>query len=284
MSGRISLVVFLSTLALTIPATWNRTAADGPQDGAAERPPVTTLALGDTSVQLAVDRGEVEAGGQVHLTLVATSDARRQQQVLVAVYGESGSPMSRMPSPPRVVETRQVDLVAQSGGGLAKTIALTLPGPADGEGSPGQTTRYTVVVRGSGGSSSGSAAITVNAVTPEAFHITVASVSSPDASGRIEAVLRVKNVSAKAVNGLSISINAAGLSADPVAPIAILSPGETREVRLSGVLAADSGDGPIQLQVYGYAGVGGSAHASGTVARAHAAAPIAFAEPPPAAE
>ena len=284
---RLTTIAFLSTLAVTLPAGWSVIGAGAPDQGAAERPPVATMVSGDVTVNMTVDRASVEAGGAVHVTLVAMASSRQQTEVMVSVMEQTGSAESRMPSPPTVVERESMKLVAMPGGGHPRTLAFTLAGPTaqayDDDGnvqkdpiySAGQTAQYTIVlapkgkesasVDGDGFVADNAAAVPVTVKAPEAYQLEVVA-SGRDSDGKYTASLRVTNVSKKTLRNinLSLSSNEIGFSAteDGSDTVATLAPGASKTIQFVGE-GSEETTATVDLTAYGYAEYGGSSQVVG---------------------
>jgi hypothetical protein len=312
MTMRLGTIAFLSTLAITLPAGWSTLTADGPEEGALERPPVATMVAGDVSVSMTLDHAVVRPGETVAVTLVASSSSRRDAEVMVSVLDERSSEMSRMPSPPRVVESETMKLVAMPGGGKARTLSFTLAAPSnevfDSDGNPttdpiyaaGQVAQYTIVVapvskekakRANADEEMGgwmpenAAAIPVQVKVPQAYNLEVIAVKA-EADGKYVASVRVTNAAKKTLRNINVSLNSSAISFEALedsATIETLAAGASVVVKFKGEAYGEV-DATTDLSAYGYAEYGGSAQLATKVAAkaAKKTAPIAFATPPPA--
>ncbi len=148
---RTATISFVSTLALVLPAAWHSLDADAEHDGLRDRPPVAVVTVDGTKIEMTADQAQIPVGGDVHIKLVATADQKRDSDVEVQVLERTGSPNSRVSSPPITIATRQVHLVAGPSGGPVQDLtfnpcARSGRRPWISSPSPGHATAYSILV------------------------------------------------------------------------------------------------------------------------------------------
>jgi hypothetical protein len=105
-----------------------------------------SIQIGDAHIDISVDRGLVDAGGKVHVTLTATADKHVRVPLAVLVYEQEGMAEGRTEAPPDRVGRDEVTLDVVSGK-ATKTFAFTLRGRrADGMDGTARFGHYTMLV------------------------------------------------------------------------------------------------------------------------------------------
>jgi hypothetical protein len=278
------LVLFLATLAVTVPAAWRSTTALLPVDGAPVRPPIATLAVDDVTVTASMDKAVVEDGEEVAVQLVAMSSTRQQVKVEIALEQRSGEPRGRSMAPSVQIERQEVTLVAAKGGGKPRTITVK-PRAAR---SPGMLTAFTVRLSTQGKAAQPAyAALTGSVSQSPGYEIHILDVAGPDPDGRCVATVQVANVSDRALENVRVQLSSA-ITFQPVegnGTIAALGAGESVVLRYAGVL--DGHPEQIPVNAYAMTSVGRASESKlyreegTTVAAAPAGAEVSFAQPPP---
>jgi hypothetical protein len=86
------------------------------------------LQIGDATVDVSADKGIIDPGGKVRITLTATSPTRQRIGLDVLVLQAMGSGGGRVDSPPVRVAREHVELRVAPDSGASKQLAFVLPG------------------------------------------------------------------------------------------------------------------------------------------------------------
>jgi hypothetical protein len=142
----IGLVAFGITTSVLVPTALHRLIAGPNQVAKLVAPDEKSILVGDAQVDVSLDRGLVDAGGKVHVTLTASAAKRVKVPLAVLVYEQAGMAEGRTEAPPVNVGSDEVVLDVKDGK-ASKTFAFTLPGHrAGGMGGPASFGHYTVLV------------------------------------------------------------------------------------------------------------------------------------------
>lgn len=128
---RHGLVAFGITTAVLVPAALQRLTAGSAQVAKLAAPGARTVTLGGATIDVALDRAIVDAGGQVHVALTSRAPVTRKVTLAVVLMEQSGSGGSRVDTPPLRIARELVTFTP--GGPAARTLALTLRGRRDQE-------------------------------------------------------------------------------------------------------------------------------------------------------
>lgn len=144
--NKIGVLAFGVTTCVLVPTTLHVLQAGPNQVAKLVAPDMTSIQVGDAKVDVTMDKGLVDAGGKVHVTLTATSDKRDKVALSVLVYEQAGMGEGRTEAPPNRVGRDEVTLDTKDGK-ASKTFTFTLPGNRAGT-MDGMATfgHYTVLV------------------------------------------------------------------------------------------------------------------------------------------
>lgn len=269
---RTGAVAFLATLALALPAGWSSLTAGPDNEGAAERPALATIQVGEAQVTVFSESTTVPVGGTLNLAMIATASSSRDADVKVTLYEQRSEPMSRMGSAPVEIETRTIHLVAAPEGGEPVAVKFKLKGyvrqpTEDPIAVAGQATQYTVIIAPKSSENwEGAGAVTAVAYFPEAYALAIEPLAVKPGENT-EIVVRVKNTSGKQLKGVTLS--AAGdhlqMGNDTMQHrLETLEPGAEVVVKFKGTYVNPEG-ATTNVYVYGWAEYGGSSAARVTI-------------------
>jgi hypothetical protein len=143
---RLGLFAFGVTTCVLVPTTLHVLSAGPNQIAKLVAADQTSLDVAGAKVDISADRGLVDAGGKVHVTLTATADKRTKVSLAVLVYEQAGMGEARTEAPPNRVGRDEVTLDVRDGK-ATKTFAFTLPGNrSEGMGGRSEFGHYTVLV------------------------------------------------------------------------------------------------------------------------------------------
>ncbi len=143
---RIGLFAFGLTTCVLVPTTLHMLVAGPNQVAKLYAPDQTSIDVNGAKVDISVDRGLVDVGGKVHVTLTATADKRTKVPLAVLVYEQAGMGEARTENPPTRVGRDEVTLDVADGK-ASKTFAFTLRGfRASGMSGTDAFGHYTVLV------------------------------------------------------------------------------------------------------------------------------------------
>jgi len=109
-------------------------------------PDMTSIQVNGAKVDVVADRGLIDAGGKVHVTLTATADKRVAIPLTVLVYEARGTGGGRVEEPPGRIAREDVRLDVKDGK-TSQTLAFALPGvPAEYMDGTAVFGHYTVLV------------------------------------------------------------------------------------------------------------------------------------------
>jgi hypothetical protein len=123
----LGLLAFGITTCALVPTTLHFVQAGPNQVAKLVAPDMTSIQVDGAKVDVVADRGLVDAGGQVHVTLSATADKRVAIPLTVLVYEARGTGGGRVDAPPQRVDRRDVRLDVKDGK-TSQTLAFTLRG------------------------------------------------------------------------------------------------------------------------------------------------------------
>src|SRR5258708_4502721 len=123
----LGLFAFGLTTCVLVPTALHLLEAGPKQVAKLVAPGARTIAIGKAKVEIGVDRGFVDPGEKVHVTLTATAETHERVTVAVLVYESTGTGGGRVETPPDRVGRDEVtfDIVD---GKASKQLAFTLPG------------------------------------------------------------------------------------------------------------------------------------------------------------
>jgi hypothetical protein len=233
--------------------------ADDAPSGPATRPPLSSLDLGSgRRVEVSSDARDVSAGSTVHVELRTVGAIPCDVRVRVSLKKDEASLLSRVPTPPVTVESREVALA----GGAPRDVSFRLPRADHDRVVPGGVTSFSVFIEPAGVGPIGPAAVvSFFAHEPEAFSLRID--AEKTAPGHLAASVTVQNRTRRPLDGIRVYLAGEGphpfsvtrVGADE--PLPALAPLETREVRFS-VESTDRRT-TFSLVAYGYgAGAGES--------------------------
>lgn len=258
---RITSILFATSFTLIAATGWAHLEAGPDDDGPAELRAVQELAVAGQRVGVSLDRARVPAGAAVQLRVSAVEPGAAGRELAVRVMAQTGSPMARVPTPPREIARATVRLAT-----TPVTIPLTLPGlgarAADRLAVAGRITQYTIVVSDGDGDGEGRdpavVALPAFAYEPEAFRLAIDPPAPGPAGAAVDVTVRVTSVADAPVRGLTIRASGSLFTSSDEARVASLAPGATAVVTLHGV-RGEVGAGEATLTAYGSAERGGTA-------------------------
>lgn len=128
----VGLIAFGVTTCVFVPAAVNRLTAGPEQVAKLVAPGEKTLKLGDALIDVSVDRGVIDAGGEVHVKLAASAATGKHLDVGLLVLGSNGGEGDRVQSPPIGVAHQTVRLDVDPAGHASKDVAIKLRGAESG--------------------------------------------------------------------------------------------------------------------------------------------------------
>jgi hypothetical protein len=123
---KIGVVAFGVTTCVLVPTALQILQAGPAQTAKLLAADVQTVQVGDAKVDISVDRGLVQGGGKVKVTLTATADKHARVPLALLVYEQQGVNSNRVEDPPVRVGRDEVTLDVV-GGRASKTVAFALP-------------------------------------------------------------------------------------------------------------------------------------------------------------
>lgn len=253
---RLSSILFASSFTLIVATGWAHLDAGPNADGPAQLAVVQELTVAGHKIGVTLDRGRVVAGSEVHLTVGAVPPDLVGRELAVRVLAQTGSPMSRVPTPPREVAKAMVRLAA-----TPATLPLTLPGLGGRGGDrlavAGRISQYTISVDPAGREDA-AVALPAFAYEPEAFQLAIDAPAAGRAGDALDLTVRVTSVADAPLRGLTVRASGTLFTSSDEVRIATLAPGATAVVTLHGV-RGEPGAGDATLAVYGSAERGGTA-------------------------
>jgi hypothetical protein len=276
-------LLFTTSFAVSVLAGWALVGAGPEVDGPAHKPAIHEAIIDGHKLTVSLDRERVPAGESVQVTL-AMSDAKtapaRGFDVKVTLVEQSGSMMSRVMPPPREVLSKVIHIGKEPVVLPLELAGAPLPGrrrdqgpntPVDELAIAGMATQYTVAIepvkRGKSDDGRGNAAVPVYAYRAEAFRLTIDPPAPAKIGETVDVAVHVKNLSPKALQGISIGLSTSFLSIEDAPPIATLAPGAETVVHLKATRIDAPAEGELLLQAFGWAEYGGTASAWATVDR-----------------
>ncbi|MBK7077617.1 MAG: hypothetical protein IPH44_35510 [Myxococcales bacterium] len=253
---RLTSILFATSFTLAVATGWVHLEAGPNDDGPAELRAVQELAVAGQRVGVSLDRARVPAGAAVRLTVSAVEPGAAGRELAVRVMAQTGSPMERVPTPPREVARATVRLAT-----APVTIPLTLPGAparADRLATAGRITQYTVVVSDGHARDAAVVALPVFAYEPEAFRLAIDPPAPGPAGTPVDVTVRVTSVADAPLRGVVIRAGGSLFTSSDAARVVSLAPGATAVVTLHGV-RGEVGAGDASLVAYGNAERGGTA-------------------------
>jgi hypothetical protein len=142
----IGLLAFGITTSVLVPTAVHQLLAGPNQVAKLVAPDEKSIQVGDAQVDVSIDRGLVDAGGKVHVTLTASAVKQVKVPLAVLIYEQAGMAEGRTEAPPARIGRDEVVLDVKDGK-ASKTFAFTLPGNrASGMDGTARFGHYTVLV------------------------------------------------------------------------------------------------------------------------------------------
>lgn len=246
-----TVIGFSASFVFFASVAWRATEADIPADGALTRPAQHTMTVGPSTIAVALDRGLIDAGGEVQVSLVGTADSARDVALDVTALEDEGMGGERVPIPPVVVGRRSVIVHAAPGGGAATVATFHLGHRA----APGRVSWFDVQVTPSKlhpptdfiDDSDGRAAVVgVAAWTGNSFTLAIEPPAAPPALGAPFVVgVRVENTTRKPLTDVAVQLGSSrgGGSFDQLD--GVLFPGSSDDFAVQPVEGDDGDADPL---------------------------------------
>lgn len=126
--NKLGLLAFGVTTCVLVPTTLHLLQAGPQQVAKLTAVDNQTIEIDGAKIEVKVDKGIVDPGGKVHVTLTATADTRTRARVGVIVFESEGTGGGRVELPPDKVGRDEVVLDTKSEASATKTFAFTLSG------------------------------------------------------------------------------------------------------------------------------------------------------------
>ncbi|HVV82161.1 MAG TPA: hypothetical protein VHE35_03750 [Kofleriaceae bacterium] len=261
--------LFASSFVLSVAAGLVRLDAGPDADGPARKPVLGVATIDGHKLSVSLDRDRVPIGEPVKLAIAAT-DGSHGEKLRVAVLEQVGSPEMRSMPPPREVSHQDVVL-----GDEPLTLPITLAGPPLPAGAQapdpltqaGQATQFTVVVTaavpdaGKGNRPRDAGAyLPVFAYHPDAYRLKLQPLAAGKPGDAIDVAVEVTSLVDRPLTGLGIGLSSELVAIDDSAKLDTLAPHARTIVHLHGHRQQVAG-GPVLVQAYGFAVLGGTAAA-----------------------
>jgi hypothetical protein len=126
--NKLGLLAFGVTTCVLVPTTLHLLQAGPQQVAKLTAVDNQTIVIDGAKIEVKVDKGIVDPGQKVHVTLTATADTRTRARVGVLVLESTGTGGGRVELPPDRVGRDEVVLDTRTEGTATKTFAFTLAG------------------------------------------------------------------------------------------------------------------------------------------------------------